>query len=59
MRAIVQSLRNLMAGRLGPVHGLNDGGLHLRSIMTARVYDYGLLRVYRLGAELADCSAHD
>lgn len=54
----VDSLHDLMAGQLGPIEALNEGVLHMSSMMTARVYNYGLLRAFRRGAELAECSAY-
>lgn len=58
VRSDVESLRALMAGKLGPIDALNEGRLFMSSMMTARVYNYGLLRAFRRGAELAECSAY-
>lgn len=52
------TLHDLMAGRLSPVDALNQGQLFMTSMMTARVYNYGLLRAFRRGAELAECSTY-
>jgi hypothetical protein len=60
---IVQSdtncLHDLMAGRQGPIQALNEGDLHMSSMMTARVYNYGLLRAFRRGAELTECATYE
>lgn len=58
VRSDVESLRELMAGKLGPIEALNKGRLFMSSMMTARVYNYGLLRAFRRGAELAECSTY-
>lgn len=58
VRTSVGTLHDLMAGRLSPVEALNQGRLFMTSMMTARVYNYGLLRAFRRGAELAECSTY-
>lgn len=53
------TLHRMMGGRVSPLDALNDGDLFMTSMMTARCYNYGLLRAFRRGAELAGCQNYE
>lgn len=53
------TLDRMMGGQVSPLDALNDGDLFMTSMMTARSYNYGLLRAFRRGAELSGCAVYD
>lgn len=53
------SLHSIMSGEVTPLDALDDGDIFMSSMMTARCYNYGLLRAFRRGAEISSCTAHD
>jgi hypothetical protein len=46
------TLYAMMRGQVSPLDALNDGDLFMSSMMTARCYNYGLLRAFRRGGEM-------
>lgn len=54
----VDALHDIMAGRIRPLDSLDDGEIFMTSQMTARCYNYGLLRAFRRGAELSQATAY-
>ena len=54
----VDALHDIMAGRIRPLDSLDDGEIFMTSQMTARCYNYGLLRAFRRAAELTDCASY-
>ncbi|MFC6874187.1 hypothetical protein [Halobellus marinus] len=53
------SLRRIMRGDVSPLEALNEGDIFMTSMMTARCYNYGLLRAFRRGAEINPCRKYD
>lgn len=53
------SVRRIMRGEVSPLEALNDGDIFMSSMMTARCYNYGLLRAFRRGAEINTCTRYD
>lgn len=54
----VDALHDIMAGRIRPLDSLDDGEIFMTSQMTARCYNYGLLRAFRRAAELAEATGY-
>lgn len=54
----VDALHDIMAGRIRPLDSLDDGEIFMTSQMTARCYNYGLLRAFRRAAELSQATAY-
>ena len=53
------SLRRIMRGDVSPLEALNEGDIFMTSMMTARCYNYGLLRAFRRGSEINPCRRYD